>query len=79
MYQESHKGNASNRQTEDQHGAKGGSYTHDAMMPWRYARKMKQTAAVRNEDVNFTLSNKLKHRRIQGIRACDPRPGAEDL
>ena len=34
---------------------------------------------MRNEDVNFTLSNKLKDRRIHGIRARDPRPGAEDF
>jgi hypothetical protein len=79
MYQESQKGNASKRQTKDQHGAKSGSYTHDAMMPWRYTHTMKRTTAVRNEDVNFTLSNKLKHHRIHGIRACDPRPGAEDF
>jgi hypothetical protein len=79
MYQESQKGNASKRQTKDQHCAKGGSYTHDAMIPWRYVRKMKRTTAVRNEGVNFTLSNKLKDRRIHGIRAWDPRPGAEDF
>ncbi|MGB6749913.1 MAG: hypothetical protein WBE51_18040, partial [Xanthobacteraceae bacterium] len=79
MYQESQKENAGKRQTKDQHCAKGGSYTHDALIPWRYVRKMKRTTAVRNEDVNFTLSNKLKDRRIHGIRAWDPRPGVEDL
>lgn len=55
---------------QDQRCAKGGSYIHDAIMPWCDVRKMKRTAAMRNEDVNFTLSNKLKHRRIHGIRAC---------
>ncbi|MFZ3225420.1 MAG: hypothetical protein WA230_07870 [Xanthobacteraceae bacterium] len=79
MYQESQKENAGKRQTKDQHCAKGGSYTHDALIPWRYVRKMKRTTAVRNEDVNFTLSNKLKDRRIHGIRAWDPRPGVEDF
>lgn len=39
-------------------------------MPWGDVRKMKRTAAVGNQDVNFALSNKLKRRRIHGIRAC---------
>lgn len=55
---------------QDQRCAKGCSYTHDAIMPWGDVRKMKRTAAVGNQDVNFALSNKLKRRRIHGIRAC---------
>jgi hypothetical protein len=62
MYQESQRGNASKRQTKNQHCAKSGSYAHDATIPWRYFRKMKRTTAVRNEDVNFTLSSHLERK-----------------